>query len=390
MATILFCWEMGEGMGHLMPVRKVLKALVEQGHDLVVAAVEVHTARRVLGSFSKSIVQAPSQVDKRYPLGRPAEGVADLLSLNGFADNASLKGRHHAWCQLATLFKPDLVITEHSPGALLMARALCIPVVHVGTGFTLPPEQFPICFPGFAVGDNGKREQRHLDVFNKLICATGGQPLKRLSELFNAVAERYLLSFAELDHLGPREGVPYMGVEVPEDGERPVWPDAGQHQVFAYLKPFAALEGFLTAVNALKLSLLLVPDRIDPAILRRHKSSNIRVVEGRQSMKSVTRDADLIVCNGNHGTAAAAMLGGVPSLSFPLHQEQEACARRVASSSLGAMLPVKDGKAIPPLLETMLRSRAMQESCDKAASRYQGFDYQDSVSRMVREIGALL
>jgi hypothetical protein len=32
----------------------------------------------------------------------------------------------------------------------------------------------------------------------------------------------------------------------------------------------------------------------------------------------------------------------------------------------------------------------MQESCDKAASRYQDFDYQDSVSRMVREIGALL
>lgn len=247
MATILFCWEMGEGMGHLMPVRKVLKALVEQGHDLVVAAVEVHTARRVLGSFSKSIVQAPSQVDKRYPLGRPAEGVADLLSLNGFADNASLKGRHHAWCQLATLFKPDLVITEHSPGALLMARALCIPVVHVGTGFTLPPEQFPMCFPGFAVGDNGKREQRHLDVFNKLIGSSGGQPLSHLHELFNGVAGRYLLSFAELDHLGPRDGVPYMGVEVPEDGERPVWPDAGQHQVFAYLKPFAALEGFLTA-----------------------------------------------------------------------------------------------------------------------------------------------
>ncbi|MZR63223.1 glycosyltransferase [Alcanivorax sp. DP30] len=390
MARILFCWEMGEGMGHVVPVRKMLEGLVRQGHELVVAAVEVHTARRVLGPLCKAIVQAPSPVDKRYPLGRQAEGFADLLSLNGFADEASLQGRHHAWCQLAGLFKPDLLITEHSPGALLMARALSIPAVHVGTGFTLPPEQSPICFPGFKAGENGQREKQFLTIFNKLIQASGGQPLGQLSDLFNAVAGRYLLTFEELDHLGPREGVPYMGVEVPVDGEGPLWPEAGRHQLFAYLKPFAALEGFLTAVNAMGLSLLMVPDRIDPAILRRHQSSNIRIVTERQSMQAVIEQSDLIISNGNHGTAAAALLGGVPMLSFPLHQEQETCARRVAGSSLGATLPVKDGKVIPSLLETMLGNNAMQAACSKTAARYQGFDYQDSITRMVQEIGVML
>ena len=133
----------------------------------------------------------------------------------------------------------------------------------------------------------------------------------------------------------------------------------------------------------MKLSLLMVPDRIDPALLRRHQSANIKIVQERQSMKAVTEQADLIVSNGNHGTAAAAMLGGVPMLSFPLHQEQQCCARRVADSSLGATLPVQGGKAVAGLLESMLASNAMRNTCKATAARYQGFNYQRSVQQMV-------
>lgn len=390
MAKILFCWEMGEGLGHLVPVRPVMERLVAEGHELIVAAVEVHSARRVLGHICNTIIQAPGVADARFPLGRSAEGPADLLTMNGFADSASLRGRHHAWCELARLFRPDLLIAEHSPGALLMARALGLPAVHLGTGFTLPPERSPMCYPGYPDATNLQRESEHVARFNALIEKDGGEPLPGLSSLFNAVARRYLLTFEELDHLGPREGVPYMGVALPSDGARPEWPQAGKQKLFAYLKPSPVLEAFLSAVNTLNLSLLMVPDRVDPAILKRHASDNIRIVTERQSMAAVLQQADLIVSNGNHGTAAAAMLGGVPSLAFPLHQEQVCCARRVAESGLGASLPGKNGKGLPALLARLLDSDTMRMTCQRSAERYASFDFEHSIVTMTRDIAGLL
>ena len=382
MARILFAWEMGEGFGHLVPLRPVLEALVAEGHTLIIAAVDIRTAHSVLGHLTTQIVQAPMLNDLQFHLGRYAEGAADLLTMNGFADKNSLFGRHHAWRQLAALFKPDLILAEHSPGALLMARALSIPAIHAGTGFTLPPERRPILFPGFSPKISTASEDAILPHFNTLIEKDGGQPLVMLADLYNRVAKRFLLSFEELDHLGPRNGVTYYGAELPDQGETPEWPSGGP-RVFAYLKPFAALNDFLSAINELSISLLMVPDRIDPAILKKHESKHIRFTTQRQNMRAVVEQADLITFNGNHGTAAAGLLGGVPMLAFPLHQEQESCARRMANAGLGAaLLRNRQGKVLP-LLETLLNSETQREACQKAAQRYHAFDYQNSVRDMV-------
>lgn len=389
MARVLFAWEMGEGMGHLVPLRPVLEALVADGHELLVAAVDLRSARAALGHIATALVQAPVVVDARFPLGRVAEGAADLLAMNGFADADSLHGRHHAWCQLAALLKPDLLLAEHSPGALLMARTLGIPAVHAGTGFTLPPEVQPILFPGFSAGDNPAREEQHLTRFNELIVAGGGSPLERLADLYNQVADRFLLTFEELDHLGPRSGVPYLGADVPGQGDQPDWP-AGDHHLFAYLKPFRGIEHFLDAVKGLGLSLLMVPDGIDPALLERYACANLRVVNRRQNMQTVIEQADLLVFNGNHGTAAAGLLGGVPMLAFPKHQEQESCARRMAAAGLGSVLMGDHRKKVRPLLEAMLQSATQKASSRERAARYHDFDYRNSIARMVTALEKLL
>lgn len=389
MAKILFAWEMGEGMGHLLPIKPVLEALVADGHTLVVAAIDLRSARAALGHIASALVQAPSVVDARFPLGRRAEGGADLLAMNGYGNETSLTGRHHAWCALARLFTPELIIAEHSPGALLMARALSIPAIHAGTGFTLPPARQPILFPGAAAGDNLSRETRLLALFNPLIEASGGAPLGQLSELYNQLAGRFLLTFAELDHLGPRAGLPYLGVDVPSQGEIPDWP-AGSRRLFAYLKPYPGIETLLCAARHLNLSLLLVPDGIDPALLKKHAGANLRVVTQRQNMQAVIEQANLLVFNGNHGTAAAGLLGGVPMLTFPKHQEQESCARRMAAAGLGAVVLKPAEKKIQPLLEGLLHSTSQLATCKQKAAQYAGFDYRDSIARMVRDAEQLL
>ncbi|MEE4250365.1 MAG: hypothetical protein V2I38_07230 [Alcanivoracaceae bacterium] len=390
MARILFTWEMGEGLGHLMPMRPVLESLVKRGHQLLIAATDLRSAQAALGHIATTMVQSPMIADRRYPLGRPAEGAADLLAMNGFLDQDSLHGRHHAWCQLAALLKPDLIIADHSPGALLMARALSIPAIHTGTGFSLPPERRPVLFPGFDPAINVVREDALLPRFNALIEKTGGTPLCMLADLYNRVEKKFLLTFEEIDHLGPRTGLRYLGANVPSDGEEPVWPVAGKQKVFAYLKPFPAIEQFLQSVKDMDLSLLMFPDRVDPAILNRHQNDNIRFVSQRQSMRSLMQQSDLLAFNGNHGTAAAALLAGIPMLGFPLHQEHEGCCRRFVASGLGAALFRNQPKNIQPTLEALIDNPQQKQASMAVAQRYQGFDYQDSVAYMVAATEELL
>ncbi|MDF1628923.1 MAG: hypothetical protein P1U78_03915 [Alcanivoracaceae bacterium] len=390
MARILFTWEMGEGLGHLMPMRPVLERLVENGHQLLVAATDLRSARAALGHVATTIVQAPMVADRRYSLGRPAEGAADLLAMNGFLDLDSLQGRHHAWRQLAALLKPDVLIADHSPGALLMARALSIPAIHTGTGFSLPPERRPVLFPGFEAAPNIVREDVLLPHFNALIEQDGGTPLCMLADLYNRVEKKFLLTFEEIDHLGPRTGLRYLGANVPSDGEEPEWPAAGKQKVFAYLKPFPAIDQFLQTVNDMDLSLLMFPDRVDPAILRRHQSSNIRFVSQRQNMRALMEQSALLAFNGNHGTAAAALLAGVPMLGLPLHQEHEGCCRRIIASNLGTALFRNQPKKIRPMLESLINNPEQKRTSMEVSQRYQGFDYQDSVAYMVTATEELL
>lgn len=389
MARILFAWEMGEGMGHLVPLKPVLEGIVARGHELIVAAVDLRSARSALGHIAKAFVQSPKVIDRQYPLGRLAEGAADLLELNGFCDPHMLRGRHHVWLQLAALYRPDLVLAEHSPGALLMARSLGIPAVHAGTGFTLPPDNDPILFAGGKAEDNRPREAAVLARFNGLIAQDGGRPLNALHELYNDVAARFLLTFEELDQLGPRQGVPYLGADVPAAGESPQWSGDGK-RVFAYLKPRQDLEAFLVAVSRMGLSLLMVPDRVDPALTDRFNSGNIRIVKQRFNMREVVSQADLLVFNGNHGTACAGLTGGVPMLAFPLHQEQEACTRRITASGLGAGLLQSHPAGVQPLLEQVLGSDGMRQHARDVAARYAGFDYRDSIDSMIGQLAGLL
>lgn len=389
MARILLAWELGEGMGHLLPLKPLLQRLCAAGHELVVAAVDLASARRVLGSLSTRYVQAPRLAE---PVGQPRRRCrcfAELLILNGYEDPTSLAGRHAAWGALADLFQPDLVLAEHSPGALLMARSRGIPAVHAGVGFTCPPDRQPILIPGQPPGQSAAVEAKLVDGLNELLKRHGGRQLDRLGQLFNDVAELFLLTFAELDHLGPREGATYYGVAVPSEGVQPAWTGEGT-RTFAYLKPFPALEALLTELRRRNQPVILVPDRIDPALLARHAGGNLQIITSRHDMQAVVREARLIISNGNHGTSAAAMLGGVPLLAFPLHQEQETCALRMRESGLAGVLPAYQPSDIAQMLDLLTTDATVRDATSQAARRHRNFDFSQQVATMAQRVERLL
>lgn len=44
MSTILFAWELGAGLGHLMQMRPLVHALLEQGHRVAAASKDLSLA----------------------------------------------------------------------------------------------------------------------------------------------------------------------------------------------------------------------------------------------------------------------------------------------------------------------------------------------------------
>src|SRR5262249_12877698 len=64
----------------------------------------------------------------------------------GLADADALQMLLAAWDRLFALVKPDVVVADYAPAATLAARTR-LPVILVGTGFTVPPAElyhFPL------------------------------------------------------------------------------------------------------------------------------------------------------------------------------------------------------------------------------------------------------
>src|SRR5690606_23899680 len=70
----------------------------------------------------------------------------DVLTAVGFGDPQKLGVTSRAWDDLLDLVRPDLIVADHSPALFLAAFGSGVPVVAIGTAFTLPPlalDRFP-------------------------------------------------------------------------------------------------------------------------------------------------------------------------------------------------------------------------------------------------------
>ncbi len=68
MATILFAWELGGGMGHLTNIAPLARHLAQQGHEVAVALRDLSRAAIVFPGDDVQILQAPTKVriDSRH------------------------------------------------------------------------------------------------------------------------------------------------------------------------------------------------------------------------------------------------------------------------------------------------------------------------------------
>jgi hypothetical protein len=301
-----------------------------------------------------------------------------------------------AWINVFRMFTPDAAILDHSPTALLAARCTAIPCVVIGTGFELPPLRTPLpCFPGFpgATAENAARaEGEVLENANRVMDAAGGPRLGVLLDLFRC-ERRWLTTFAELDHYGPRPSERYVGpIGDVERGQLLEWPDGCSHKIFAYLRPHTPdLAPILRSLAGCDAAVVcygpgIPSEQTDPLV-----SSRFVIASQPVDLTSLLPGTSLCVSYAPAGTVTSTLLRGVPQLLAPAHVEAQLTAHRV--ECMGAGLTLRDGpdeQRVTATLHRLLNSAKYATRAAAFAAHHRGFDSGHAADNIVDDIETLV
>lgn len=381
---ILFAWEAGENFGHVSKIAEVARGLT--GRADVLAAVRNPIAlRQIAPDLPVTVLPAPAAPPQAPMTGEDAgRSYPDVLRHIGWSSPETLGPLVEAWRNLFALARPDVLVVQAAPTALLAARGLGLRTAMIGSGFDAPPRAHPM--PTFYHWDETantppvEREVEVLGAANRVLGSVGASELTRFCDLLQTDA--YLLAtFAEIDHYAPRTAFepdhpPYLGQLFTQDqGAEMTWRSKARRRILAYLRP--RTPPFEAAVKALARlddthDVILAAPGASAQLAERLKPTAIRLCNGPVRLERLLAECDLGVSHASNGIAAAFVMAGAPQLGLPTQAEQIMVAHAVARQKQGLGLVGQFGPdAVHDALNTVLGSTAMREKAMQTADRLQ-------------------
>jgi UDP:flavonoid glycosyltransferase YjiC (YdhE family) len=371
---LLFAWELGGGAGHVARFLPTALMLTEREFDVILAVRDLHRSITALGRYRLPLVQAPIWV-RTNPALAPAVSYAELLLRFGYCSHSDLKAMVHAWLTLYDIIRPDAVVIDHGPTALIAAMVAGLRRATIGTGFLIPPRTNPI--PSFRpwldvpVARLVRSEREVLEVVNNALRGLGAETeLAALADIFE-VDDEFLCTVPELDHYPRKEGR-YCGVVSDfSSGDEPHWPISGGPKIFVYLPatcPF--LKQLLYELAGMRASALLYVPGLGPALAESYAGPSMRFSLKPLRMSQVLQECDLVVCHAGHGTVAAALLAGRPLLVIPDQVEQFLVARNVVRIGAAKMVNPDSRPKLRRLIEGILSDPTFAQTAMRFATKY--------------------
>ena len=396
MSTILFAWQLGAGLGHLLRMKPLAEGLADSGHRVFMVARNLPRAAKVYARLGVDLLQSPAKSEGPC-LFRRGYSFAHLLANVGFGTLAEIFGLVAAWRNLFELVQPDLIVFDHSPAALLAARGFPARRVLIGSGYCCPPDTYPLAKTRADVSpDEAVKaqcdEDRMLHRVNAILKFRMQPTLERLGQLYGDVDECFLTTFEELDHYPGRSGAMYWGPINGSGGKSPDWAAADGKRIFAYLKPFPMLTDLLEMLNERKYPTVIYPDGIDQGIQGRYESETLHFAKERLSMADVGQQCDLAILNAGHGATCDILLAGKPILQVPLQAEQELMAKNIERLGAGQTISARlqDQPRMEHALDDLLNNPSYTQAAQRFAARYANFDAKVQQAQMLQRVLELL
>ncbi len=379
MKKILFCWEIGGGLGHLYRLLPIGTALRSAGQQVVFVVPERSNTGPALQAHGFEVVPAPFRppIEER----RLSLNYAQNLLKNGFTCRSWLKQHLVAWNEIMAAYQPCAVLAEHAPGALLAARHLGLPRMALGTGFTLPPLSSPMpgIQPWFHIPEASllQMESVFLSQVNPVLKEIGLAELDTVASIFTG-AETMLCTLPELDHYAvSRPGTTYMGpqlfspptllpVQLPQ--EEPV--------IFIYANATNLfLPSLFQALRRRRLPALAFIPGLNPAQRLAWESPQIIFADRPVNLNSIASRCRFMVSQGSHNAGTLMLLQGVPLLLCPQQVEQAMWSFRLDKRRLGIMLnPFNPLAPVEEKLTAFLDDNQLVASVQSFARRHAALD----------------
>ena len=381
MARVLMAWELGAGYGHLAPLLTLARPLKAAGHEVNFVVRDVVAAEAVLTGSGIPFYPAPANF---LPTGgADLHSYPQILLGTAFNHEDELAARVRAWQSLFQALRPDVLVADHAPTALLAARGADFPCVITGNGFVIPPVVSPLPeLRPWTPEDPAvleRAEAQALGRANAVAARIGLPKLARFADLY-AAATPTLFTFRELDNYASlRKDVAYWGTLPGPGGATPHWPEGPGKRVFIYGQPFPSLPQVLEALSKGPHRNLVYIPNLAPE-LRRHASAHLAFADTLQNMAAVTRECDAAVMTNGHSTTASMLLAGKPLVLLPQHLEMFLIARCVEEHGAGLSAPLLKLEGILGKLERVLTEPQFREKAQALAASHQDWDPASPVS----------
>jgi len=392
--TILFAWELGGGLGHLLRFRRIAERLAAAGHRVLVVLRDLSQAHRLFPAPGIELLQAPIKTGPSPERFALPSTFAHVLFNMAFGNVDELCALVRAWRTLVQWAEPDLIVFDHSPTALLATRGYGAKRVLIGNGFCCPA----VCsrFPDWRPWEHNdpdqlqRDEDRVLGNANRVLEESSCPRLRRLSDLYRDVDETVLTTFAELDPFGDRGPDRYWGVWSVDLGVPPPWPADANPRVFAYIKPSPMLPAILEAIRAIRIPAVIFCPEVQPQLRQRFSDHRLSFCAQPVDVRQAADGCDLAILNATLNTTATMLLAGKPLLLVPLQLEQRLTAERVAAIGAGRFVLPNHAHEIAVCLQDMLASTRYALAAKQFAEKYVGFAGGDPAGRATERLFQLL
>ncbi len=333
MKTVLFAWELGEGLGHVGPLRSVARELSARGHRAVFAVRDVVGSRALVNDEDYPVLQAPIWPKRAARGGIRPVNYADILANRGFANVDDLAPMVAAWQDLFDLVKPDLMVADYSPTACLTAYE-AVPVALIGVGSTLPPADLPE-FPSMRPEIPPiVPEHRLLEVVHKVQRRRNRPAPDPLPRLLDSPV-RSVCTLPELDPYFSVRNEPVLG---PMESLLAPTPLPEEPALFAYVAAdFENIEDVVLCLADMDVPVSIYIGGGAGSLARFLKGRGIHVYDAPAPLTEVLPKVSAVLSHG--GTIAAhAVMAGRPQVVLPRHGEARFIAEALEALGVGVQL----------------------------------------------------
>lgn len=378
--TVLCTWEIGGELGHISRLSAIAQSLEARGYRVVVALKDLSRALPFFQQTRVTLLQAPVWLP-RITMQRPIACLADSLLLLGYLEPDPLDCLVRAWRALFELVRPDLVVFDYSPTAMLALADRDVPKIQVGSGFCDPVPGHPIAdWRPYTSADQlvERQERRVLEVVNEVRRRHGWPALVHLADLF-AVDRVLITGLREFDCYGALRRTATYCLAATSPDKPPVRFPGARPRVLAYLKPaYPQLPLLLRGLALCGAHVVVVCPGGPEEVLRGAANERLSFSTAVLDLPGAMAEVDLFVGHGNAGTLREALVAGTPLMIFPLQLEQLLNGRKVRELGVGELVE-KIGSETE-LAERIRELLERSESCGQAIAALLGSYPQPYVS----------